>query len=308
MEQKPIKEAIIDFLKSWNQEFGSSYPITERMMREYYLHSDYVIESLSYALYDKDAYVGLLLVKEAQGILPKYEDAFFLSLLHVDKKYRKQGIAKTMFANLVNQMEPFKKRRIYLGSDMDCFYPGVFVNQNEETHFAIAHLGFQKVYNSFNLWTDQDAKPVTTVDIQCATTMTEKDQVLEFIKSNFSNRWYLDCLKHAPHNFIYRKEKEEIIGFLRIASVEDKYLVNGLNTYKRYNKLYAIGPLGIKEAYHHKGYGKELVQFAIHYAFEKGASDCVVDWTGLVEFYKKCGFKEISDTFTLYEFQKEGEN
>lgn len=307
MEQKALRDAIPDFLKSWNQEFGSRYPITDRMMNEYYCNSKYVIEDLSYALYDKDTYVGLLLVKEANGILPKYEDAFFISLIHIDQNYRRKKLAKTMLTNLIDKMNFYKKRRIYLGSDMDCFYPGVFVDHNEKTHQAIVHLGFQKVYNSFNLWTDQTVKLDANLNVQCATSMAEKEQILDFIKENFSYRWYVDCLNHSPHNFIYLKEQEEVIGFVRITSCKDTYLVNGLNTYKRYHTLYAIGPLGIKESYQHKGYGKEIVQFALHHAFKNGASDCIVDWTGLIEFYKKCGFKEICDIFTLYEFQIKGE-
>lgn len=309
MEQRSIVESIPAFLNSWNEEFEDRYPITKRMMEEYYLQSKYVIRDLSYALYDNNRYVGLCLVKEAKGILPSYEDAFFLSLLHVEKRYRKQHVATQMITNLKEQMKAYKKKRIYLGSDMDCFYPGVFVDHNEETHLAFKKMGFEKVYNSFNLSTTQSVEVIKTSNILLATTKTEKDKIIRFIEENFSNRWVLDCQKHAPHNFIYMKQQEDIIGFVRIASIQDACLTNGLNTYKRYDNLYAIGPLGIREASQHKGYGKQLVQFAIHYAFENGASDCIVDWTGLIDFYQKCGFQEVCDTFTLYEFKSDkGEN
>lgn len=304
MQKISIEKGQDAFLESWNKEFHKQYPLSKRMLQEYAIDSNYVLQDESYILFDKETYVGCIVVKTAENTLEKYQSVLFVSLIHVAPSYRNRGIATAMLKELEGKKASYHKKSLYLGGDMECFFPGVFVLDNPTTHNFFFAYGFKKVYKSYNLWTNQQRKisfKHPDITFHVAKTKNEKNEILKCIKSNFSYRWYLDAKDHSTSGFVYATLDNQVVGFVKCAKLEDKKLSNGLNTYLRYQNLAAIGPLGVIEAVRSKQIGKSLVMFAVDYLFTCGASDVIVDWTGLIEFYQKCGFTSICDTFMLYE-------
>ena len=53
-----------------------------------------------------------------------------------------------------------------------------------------------------------------------------------------------------------------------------------------------------------QGLGKVLVENAVRLLFLRGADAVLVDWTDKTEFYRKCGFEEIADEFSVLVFSK----
>jgi ribosomal protein S18 acetylase RimI-like enzyme len=134
-------------------------------------------------------------------------------------------------------------------------------------------------------------------------TAEEKQAALLLIKENFHSRWFDDVKDAEPKEFVGLFDSQEIIGFVRISHPDFRKLANSTNLYPRYRCLGGIGPLGIVSKWRGCGLGEFMVRYAVGELFEMGCSDVIVDWTGLIGFYKKCGFGEISDEFVLYELQ-----
>jgi len=52
-----------------------------------------------------------------------------------------------------------------------------------------------------------------------------------------------------------------------------------------------LGPIGIADNCRGKGYGIYLMVNIIQYFQQKGYKHMVIDWTDLVDYYKKIGFE-----------------
>jgi len=52
-----------------------------------------------------------------------------------------------------------------------------------------------------------------------------------------------------------------------------------------------LGPIGVSKDARGKGYGGALLDAGLRYLRDQGVRGCVIDWTDLVDFYGKFGFK-----------------
>jgi predicted N-acetyltransferase YhbS len=52
-----------------------------------------------------------------------------------------------------------------------------------------------------------------------------------------------------------------------------------------------LGPIGVSQDTRGKGYGGALLDAGLRYLRDQGVRGCVIDWTDLVDFYGKFGFK-----------------
>ena len=59
----------------------------------------------------------------------------------------------------------------------------------------------------------------------------------------------------------------------------------------RFSNLGGIGPLGIDPNYRKKHLGYDIVSSAVNHLIDEGAEQIIVDWTGLLEFYRHMGFE-----------------
>jgi len=56
-------------------------------------------------------------------------------------------------------------------------------------------------------------------------------------------------------------------------------------------KFFGLGPIGITNNCRGKGYGMYLMIKIIQYFQQKGYRHMIIDWTDLVDYYKKIGFE-----------------
>ena len=64
-------------------------------------------------------------------------------------------------------------------------------------------------------------------------------------------------------------------------------------------KLGGIGPLGVDSAERGNGYGIAIVEAAIAFLRSRDIKNIVIDWTGLVGFYRKLDY-EVWKGYTSY--------
>lgn len=56
-----------------------------------------------------------------------------------------------------------------------------------------------------------------------------------------------------------------------------------------------LGSIGISQRHRGKGYGGLLLDTGLCYLRDRGVSGCVIDWTGLLDFYGKFGFRKYRE-------------
>ena len=54
-----------------------------------------------------------------------------------------------------------------------------------------------------------------------------------------------------------------------------------------------LGPIGVSEHVRGQGLGGRLLAASLHELAQGGARTCVIDWTSLVDFYGKFGFRPV---------------
>jgi GNAT superfamily N-acetyltransferase len=288
------------FLDCWNKEFSENFPISNRVFTEKINVNDNIVASVGYGFLIDNCIFGLLVLKY---YLKKQKSNFaYISLIYVLPTKRNQGIGQALldFGIAFGKNNGYSK--LYVGSDPLSLFSGVFIDHNESTHEFFLKRGFTKFYKNVNLICIQPPKEqLMNRNIRLITTDKEKQAVLSMVKKNFSIRWYQDIKKATPSEFVVAYDNEEVIGFVRISHLGFPTMANSLNLHLKYANLGGIGPLGIIPSYQKKGLGKQIVQFALQVLFQLGCKEVLVDWTGLIEFYQKCGFLTISEQYIIYQ-------
>lgn len=306
MERKNLSESKNLLVRIWNREFGDSYPLSLRLIKEKFIDSPATVAEAAFSDYEGDELVRTLVLKYYLGNDPKYRGSAFVSFIYVNPDFRNRGLGTELLKMAEKTSLRDKKTKLTIGGDPDCLFSGVFVRNNQKTHQFFLNRGYACLYRCYNLRCD--SKPTLSLkDRICKRLETpeEKQAALLLIKENFSSRWLDDVKDADPKEFVGLFEDGEIIGFVRISHLDFRKLANSTNLYLRYRSLGGIGPLGVVSKRRGRGLGEFMVRFAVGELFEMGCSDVIVDWTGLIDFYKKCGFGGISDEFVLYELQLE---
>jgi len=297
MIKKSLYEAQIDLLRLWNEEFTFS-PLTELLLEQRIFSSSLLIEEGSYALYDNEELVGVIILKAGHPKDVEQSEVVFLSLLYVNPKYRHQGLGTKILKEAGEVTFKFKKKYLLTGCEYDNLFSGVEKNFGTDSFFE--NLGFIVYDKNYNLITSNRLAETDAKSFRIAENEKEKDAVLNLIASNFSLRWYYD-IKCVPYqDLALAIEKDKIVGFLHLADLSSPVLPNSLSFYSLYENLGGIGPLGLVPKTRGKGLGKGLVKFGVNQLFDRGCSDVLVDWTNLTDFYLKCGFERIVNQFTVY--------
>ena len=68
---------------------------------------------------------------------------------------------------------------------------------------------------------------------------------------------------------------------------------------KRFVALGGIGPLGVDASYRNKHIGYDIVAYAHNVLIDNNVSDIIIDWTGLLDFYRQFGFEVFKSYFYM---------
>ena len=126
-----------------------------------------------------------------------------------------------------------------------------------------------------------------------------KDLVIKFIESCWPGRWTKEAIDYYNNGGNGREyqicinDKNEIIAFAKVCypNTLTKCISNSLTWRARFDALGGIGPLGVAPNYRGLHLGYDIVVSSLNNLINFGISDIIIDWTGLLEFYRKMGFE-----------------
>lgn len=304
MKKVKFEHTVNDLIKEWNNEF-SNYPLDERIIKEKIIDHLDVIES--YAIVnDNDQYIASIVLKKCfkGDVLNGY-----ISLIHVKKEYRKQGIGSKMIKQAIDLFKEEGLNKVWLGCDYGCLFSGLFIDNNEEDHKFFLNRGFIFDHNTHNMLLSKKIEtPKSKIGEYeyCLLREELREEFSEFAKK-FSRRWSFENKNADCKDIVLMLKDNKIIAFARICMKDSKALTNGINNFRKYEKegsvLGALGPLGVDKELRKTGLGKEIVLYGIEELYRRGATNILVDWTSLIEFYKKVCFENICDVYSQYRYE-----
>lgn len=288
-------DLLLDALNLWNNEMGLVYPITLKAFNQNVI--EYTSKDCLLA-YDKDRLVGFIILKSfSDDILPLYAGDLFISLFYVSRDYRRQGIGSKLidFAK-----EKSKGRSLCVGKDIYNFFPGVPTDFDNLTDVWLEKRGFEGTRYTHDLVsTHPITYPLINKNVKYEICdISRKDDFLTFLQNNNWARWVYEAKDYFEKKtdtvqdaFIIGTIDNKIVSFVRVNSSKMQTVAYNVMWQERFNNLGGIGPLGVDSNYRHKEMGRDLVSVAINELKNRGATEYIIDWTGLMEFYRLFGFE-----------------
>lgn len=301
------KEELLSALKLWNDELGLVYPITLKAFEQNVIN--YADKKVLLAYADQKL-VGFIVLKTySDALVPNYGSDLFISLFYVSHKYRKQGIGSKLFDFAEENGEG---KKLVIGKDINNFFPGVPNDFDSVTDKWLYERGFQgNSYTHDLICTNPKTYPLKNKDItykECDASM--KDKLLAFLKHNDWGRWVVEARDYFEkgeednwHGYLVGINKnDEIVSFMKVNTYKTKDVPYNVMWQDRFEKLGGVGPLGVGKEYRMMGLAGDMLSYSINYLVEHGHTNLMIDWTSLMEIYRKYNFEVWKAYKYMYKF------
>ncbi|GAA0424229.1 MAG: GNAT family N-acetyltransferase [Bacillota bacterium] len=296
------KDRISELVQLWNKEIGQYFPMREELFgQNSFADTNVCYEASQIAVNAENKTIGFIVAKKWQDEIEVGLPANtgWIQVLLVHHNYRHQGVGKALLAHTENTFKQSGVTRIILGQDVWHYFPGI-PSVLPQTSAWFEHQGYQANGKAFDLLSSYTAlsypkpnKPGVELSLL---KKEEKSSLLTFLNRCFPGRWEYEAIQYFKHGgtgreFVVLKKNQHIIGFCRINDASSPIIAQNVYWSPLFNEaLGGIGPLGVDEQERGNGYGKMVVQAGIHYLRERGINRIVIDWTGLVNFYKQLDY------------------
>lgn len=170
----------------------------------------------------------------------------------------------------------------------DFFYHLGYINDDDQSIIwdLARDLGDGEILNRVN-HLDVDFHPVNNQEIP---------KFYNFLKRSFPHRWMFEVEQFIldggrTDDFLVLEHGGQIEGFCWVTLEDSLRPLNRYYLYRLPKPWGQLGTVGISEKHRGKGWGGLLVQYGLDYLMSHGVHGCVIDWTSLLDFYSKFGFK-----------------
>ena len=295
------RDRLEELVELWNKELAVDFP----MRKELFIQNSFNDVNVSYegsyiAVDDQDHVIGFIVAKRWQEKIDVKMDTKkgWIQVLLVDSAYRGKGIGTTLLERVEADSKRNGVEEIQLGGDPFHYFSGIPDQYKNAQKLAKKH-GYTKRVDTYDLINHLDKKYDLPVDKSVAFSILKKeeeDDLISFLERCFPGRWVYETMKYFEMNgdgreFVVVKKKGQIIGFCRINDSHSPFIAQNVYWSPLFEqKVGGIGPLGIDANEQKQGYGLAIVQAAIAYLQERNTETIIIDWTILVDFYKKLDF------------------
>ncbi|WP_047979886.1 GNAT family N-acetyltransferase [Ornithinibacillus contaminans] len=314
MQLKPWRSVRLEELVAlWNKELEERFP----MRKELLLQNSFLDENISYGgsrivVNEKDRVIGFVIVKYVKEETPvkMRDDIGWIQALLVDSAYRKQGIGTLLLRHAEEVLKEKGMKGITLGRDTYHYFPGV-PSEDKETARWFEKRDYQHYVTDYDmkctyLASEKLAWPAMQNVEFLLLQEGEKDALLDFMHRCFPGRWEYEAMHYfkkggTGREFVVVKENGKIIGFCRINDALSPIMMGNVNWAPLFDvdTVGGIGPLGVAASRRKNGYGLAVVRAAVAALRERGVTDIIIDWTGIIDFYKKLGY-DIWKSYKAY--------
>ena len=124
----------------------------------------------------------------------------------------------------------------------------------------------------------------------------DEDAMVAFFQRVFPGRWrfeFQEFLREGGRRSDYMLLWTERVvdGFARLTFEDSERPIERFHMRRLPRPWGQLGPIGVSDDWRGKGYGGALLDAGLRRLRECGVRGCVIDWTSLLDFYGKFGFK-----------------
>jgi GNAT superfamily N-acetyltransferase len=284
----------------WNRSFGPDFPLDLRLWKQNVDACSRTFADASIVAVKDGHIIGAIIGKNPNKV----------STIFVALEFRRQGIATELLERAEVAFTGELETTLVAGQDDRHFFPGIPEEAVEARSFFgargfLASDGYSSdLKRSLTDWREPAPKleivnsfrELNIVLQPCSVELVPA--LLDHVEKNFSGRWLSDTrdrLAAEPDQSEIKvavENKTDVIGFCHTFS--NKSVVVGPSIYWRSLlgvNYGGLGPIGVSRERRKIGLGYELLKYSISEVAKTGATSMAIDWTGLVDFYGKAGFK-----------------
>ena len=299
------KSQLSELVNLWNKHLKDDFPMTEELFEQNSLKDDNVCKKSSQVVLNKQGeIVAFVIAKRWQEKLDVAMSATtgWIQALLVDESVRHQGIGTHLLSHAEEHLIAAGAEQILLGRDPYHYFPGI-PSEYDKTANWFEKKGFVHQGTEYDLMRtyasdDEETKVIpqmNSVEFSLLD-MEDKDEFLAFLNRCFPGRWEYEAIHYfqkggTGREFVVLKRGSKVIGFCRINDAHSPFIAQNVYWAPLFaEELGGAGPLGVDANERGQGFGLGIVEAGIAFLRQRGIRHIVIDWTGLVDFYKKLGY------------------
>ncbi|MBA3061530.1 MAG: GNAT family N-acetyltransferase [Atribacteria sp.] len=306
-------------IELWNRIYPS-FSIIPRLVEQNIFKSFTGVNIVAYGSFKNDQIIAFIVAKYLTLPISGNVDLNqgWISLLVVDKERTDvnsttEELTKRVEADL--KMKGVEKIRF--GGDPQNFLSGLPIELEEDYLLLLEGLGYKKKSKEYDLYLDisnfksspkiKQLQEGLEKNLQARPVTKEEEEILlDFLQKTFPGRWYYEAnnIRRIPggiEDYWLLWYQNNPAGFLRTNTSESAYMGSNVNWGSQWGECYCgLGPIGIAADFRGKGWGIYLMIRVIQAFQQQGYCHMIIDWTTLVDYYAKLGFKPWIEYFTLY--------
>lgn len=299
-------------LNLWNECMGEQFPLDSALFEQNVLRDVHFDPQAIWVAEDAGgnllAYAHAKVCKEplgSAGTMPEQGWIGALAFLPNDEGLH---AARQILQAALDWLRTQGRKRVSYGSDPAHLFPGVPAEQTlhqqllREAGFTISqHTAVDLVQDLADYRVpdevEQNLHRLREEYTIRSCTPDDVPVLLRFLQKEFPGRWYYETVKRlevedTPRDILILTHGDEVVGFCHTFHRGSKRIGPSIYWRKLLGEAYGgLGPIGLAESTRGKGLGLALLCKGVEYVQQQGAQRMAIDWTDLVDFYGKIGFR-----------------
>jgi predicted N-acetyltransferase YhbS len=244
---------------------------------------------------DGEAPIGFVLTKRLRppDVLPRLEERGWIALMAVAPSHQRRGVGAALLADAERHLAAGGVKAVNLGESLHHAMPGV---PDALGAAFFERRGYRPTQPVWDVRGDVSAMeaPALPADVAArALAPGEEEVLLAFLGRTFPGRWTRDM----AHALAHGRPVGHVMGLFVAGELQGFAQLHlpgspGALRWAGFNpRVAGLGPIGVSEAVRGRGLGLALLQAGLAHLRALGAADTVIDWTTLLDFYGRVGFR-----------------
>lgn len=295
-------------LDLWSRRWGDQFPLDLALWRQN-IDGDprHFRAERCWIIEEGEAIVGCLTLKVPgdppawPGQDPKHA---WISFLLVEPG-REQDLGRLLMAQAMEWLQGAGFHSLSYGGDPSHFFPGApegdaalgrtleaaGFRPGEVVHDLIGDLRHYRLPDSVD-------RPLQDAQATFGACDSSDTQALQgFVDRHFPGRWAYETrrrleIEPTPADILVITRQAAVIGFCHVYHRGSRRIGPSISWRQAIGDRYGgLGPIGVAPTFRGRGLGSALLALAVEHLRLLGVERAVIDWTTLVDFYARLGFR-----------------